>query len=421
MNVALAFFAVAAAVVVADYNGTCPSDAKCDASTGKDAGSPCCQVTANTFECCYSAESCIPNVGCRCSQTGEKLERTRDYTGYDFDSFKAEFNKAYGVEEHTARKALFEATLAEVVSHNEEYKAGKHTWYKAVNHLSDWTEAEFQSMKAGKAHHVPSQHPLAQLRASKNPDRIDWRESSKVTAVKNQGGCGSCWAFSATEVVESHFAIASGKLLTLAPQTFVNCVQNPQGCGGTGGCEGATMELAFNLTVATGMALESDLPYKARDETCTAYKAAVKATGYVKLPENDAEALETAIATQGPVSVTVAANWGSYGGGIFSGGCTSTSCSLDHGVVAVGYDKTAGGEGYWLVRNSWGRSWGEAGYIRLSRKNDAVTFTDNNPKDGVACKPYPESQTLKGECGILFDTSYPTGVKAAADAAALLV
>lgn len=205
-----------------------------------------------------------------------------------------------------------------------------------------------------------------------------------------QGGCGSCWAFSATETVESHYQIASGKLLTLAPQTFVDCVQNPQSCGGTGGCEGATMEvrpcsgsnprpargaplpcsfvlltgrwfephggkLAFNLTIKKGMALETDLPYRAQDGACPAYKAAVKATGYVKNPVNDASALETAIATKGPMSVTVAAmSWQLYGGGIFdscsqSGGIgpfkRHGDNTLDHGVQAVGYTSD-----YWIVR-----------------------------------------------------------------------
>merc|ERR1712147_13270 len=122
------------------------------------------------------------------------------------------------------------------------------------------------------------------------------------------------------------------------------------------------------------MPLDTDLPYKGRDQTCEAYTPAAKATSYVKIPENDADALETAIATKGPISVTVAANWGGYGGGVYDGGCSSSSCSLDHGVVAVGYDSD-----YWLVRNSWGGSWGEHGYIRLTRKHDTDTFEDNRP------------------------------------------
>merc|ERR1712151_731419 len=133
--------------------------------------------------------------------------------------------------------------------------------------------------------------PITALEASvPNPTSIDWREKNVVTPVKNQGGCGSCWAFSATETVESAYAVASGKLLTLAPQTYVNCVKNPGSCGGTGGCEGATMELAFNLTANTGLALGADLPYQMRDEPCTHYKPAVKGTGYIKLPVNNAKA-----------------------------------------------------------------------------------------------------------------------------------
>merc|ERR1711941_262168 len=161
----------------------------------------------------------------------------------------------------------------------------------------------------------------------------------------------------------------------------------------------------MGLTAQTGIALESSLPYAGRDETCSNYKAAVKVSGYVKNPVNDAKALETAVATKGPQAITVAAEpWQFYGGGLFSG----SGATLDHGVQLVGYTEDA-----WIVRNSWGAGWGEKGYIRVSRANDAKTFTDKSPSDGVACAPYPETQTVGGECGILFDTSYPTGVTAA--------
>jgi cathepsin L len=335
-----------------------------------------------------------------------------DTSAYTFSEYLSEFGKAYDGDEFKLREELFNVQLEKVNKHNQEYLEGKHTWYAAMNEYSDWAAHEQASIKTGKAAHQVHDHPFAQLRstAEPNPSRKDWREDGVVTPVKNQGGCGSCWAFSAIEVVESHHAIQA-KLQTplkLAPQAYVNCVQNPQQCGGSGGCEGATMELAFNMTRDLGVPLESDLPYQGRDASCGSYQAAVKVDGYVKLPVNDAKALETAIATQGPVSVTVAANWMMYGGGIFSGACTESSCDLDHGVVAVGYDQD-----YWLVRNSWGTGWGESGYIRLSRKNDAVIYTDSTPADGVACKPYPESQQVGGESGILFDTSYPTGVTSA--------
>jgi len=339
----------------------------------------------------------------------------RDYSDYDFESYLEEFGKSYASSgEYQQRKALFHANLLKVEAHNLEYKAGKHTWFAAVNELADLTKEEFARRRSKK--YNPSQHPIVDLQATQqgsNPDAVDWRAKGAVSKVKNQGGCGSCWAFSATETLESAYQIASGKLLELSPQTFVNCVKNLHHCGGTGGCEGATMELAFNLTVDTGIALASDMPYLGRDAACEEYTPAVKCTGYVKNPVNSAIGLETAIATKGPVSITVAADsWQLYGGGLFHG-CSrgflgNQDNTLDHGVQVVGYTKE-----YWIVRNSWGPDWGEEGYIRLSRANDNATFVDHKPADGIACEPIPDTQTVGGECGILFDTSYPTGVTAA--------
>merc|ERR1719242_582686 len=119
---------------------------------------------------------------------------------------------------------------------------------------------------------------------------------------------------------------------------------------------------------------------------CSSYKAAVKASGYVKLPANDAGVLETAIATKGLIAITVAASpWMFYERGVFHGCSTGmfkhSGADLNHGVQVVGYTKQ-----YWIVRNSWGADWGEKGYIRISRANDAKTFVDEQPKDGSACK-----------------------------------
>ncbi len=226
-------------------------------------------------------------------------------------------------------------------------------------------------------------------------------------------------------------------------------------------------------TIAHGIALESDLPYKARDEPCDeSVPKAVTAAAYVKLAENSASALERTIATVGPVAVNVAANWKTYGGGVFSGGCDASGCTLNHVVVAEGYSQpgASDAEGWWTIRNSWGAGWGErcvrrrseafacwrrlatptpratspatprlapsigtapqpsqrscadgrarrgtpsplcSGYIRLSRKFDNATFVDQRPSAGVACEPFPRTQVVGGESGVLFDMSYPTGM-----------
>jgi cathepsin L len=329
------------------------------------------------------------------------------YGNYTFEEFLLEHGKTYEREEHFTRKLLFEATLEKVVAHNQEFQAGQHSWFMAMNHLSDWTPAEFKRLRAKKSGEAWGQSPPTTLKSEAsgpNPTSVDWRKKNVVTPVKNQGGCGSCWAFASTETMESHYAIASGKLLVLAPQGYVDCVTNPHECGGKGGCEGATEEIAFNMSSVLGLPLETDLPYQGMDGKCQPYKAAVKNTGYVKVPSNDASAFETALATKGPLAITVAAEpWMSYGGGVFNGCTGAVGAELDHGVQAVGYTPE-----YWIVRNSWGPGWGEKGYIFISREKDDVTSVDTKPADGVACQPYPTSQTVKGECGIFSDSSYPT-------------
>ena len=342
----------------------------------------------------------------------------------EFDQYWQHFNKSYSPGEVAHRREIFAMRKLAVADQNALYDAGVSTWWAAINNFSDWTDEEFARMRRGVLPHV-SLAPVAFMSSSPrrdpNPPANNWRWAQ--TPVKNQKSCGSCWAFASTEVLESHAAIAAGKGSTppvLAPQTLVSCVQNPKQCGGSGGCEGATAELAFNYSSVQGMATEADWPYAAHDTPCKAYTAAVINSGFVKLPRNDAAALETALATVGPVAVTVAANWMSYGGGIFSGGCKvpirwkRDVCNLDHGVVAVGYTPD-----YWLIRNSWGAAWGEGGYIRLTRQNDNATFVDLDPRDGVACEPWPhyKNGTFKhqypmGESGVLFDTAYPIGVRA---------
>lgn len=334
----------------------------------------------------------------------------KDYQGYSFDHYLTEFGKNYGMDEMQARKAIFDRNMEEILTHNARYAAGEETWFMAANKFADWTAEELSHIMGRPGDKMPGAlSSIRPLPKHQLPASVDWREKGVVTPVKDQGSCGSCWAFAATETVESAYAVASGTLLELAPQVYVSCMGNPDKCGGTGGCEGAIAELAFNYTVSKGIALASDYAYTARDSPCQDYNPAVKVGGYVTLPANDADALATALATVGPISVSVGASQFSlYGGGIFNGCSGSTGATINHAVQAVGYSAD-----YWLIRNSWGASWGEGGYIKLSRSKDNTLATDPAPGDGFSCVPYPSSIQVAGECGVLSDSAYPTGAAAA--------
>jgi len=258
---------------------------------------------------------------------------------------------------------------------------------------------------------------------------IDWRTKNVVTKPKNQGGCGSCWAFSTAETLESHIAIKTGKLLEFSPQEFVSCAPNPNHCGGSGGCQGSIQPLGFKYAVEKGITTEKSYPYRGVTGTCqpSKIKSVATITGYEVLPTNNYTALMNAVNEQ-PVAISAAAEpWQLYSGGVYNGNCGT---DVDHAIQLVGYgtqgNTTAarhllggggGGKGgdYWLVRNSWGASWGEKGYIRIKRNGEGKEpcAMDSTPADGYACtKPTPpKALKVCGVCGILSASSYPTGGK----------
>ena len=284
------------------------------------------------------------------------------------------------------------------------------------------------------------------------PKELDWRKSGKVTAVKDQGGCGSCWAFAATATLESHIAISTGSLFELSPQEMVSCVQNEDHCGGTGGCNGATAELAFDFVIDNGgMVQEFQMGYmsyygddgqcyiiqdfekhKSRQKSLRGDSslkgpdpgevsgAVATIDGYISLPTNSYEALINAVVKLGPVSVSVAASsWHDYESGVFvmEGGYTSENLDINHAVVLVGYgtDEESGLD-YWLLRNSWSPTWGEDGYIRILRENpadyenyDDICGIDTTPEHGSECDGGAEAIKVCGTSGILYNTVVPTG------------
>ncbi len=240
--------------------------------------------------------------------------RAREYQ-YTFDEYLAEYRKTYVGAAYDARRRIFEDALATIREHNENSGAA---WKMGLSPHSDRTEEEWRALKGLKHIGTP---PEGGVEASGRggllgrtawgdlPDSVDWREKGVVSAVKNQQSCGSCWAFAATETVESAVAIATGTLPILAPQQYVDCAPNPEHCGGTGGCAGSTQWLAFNYTLGVGLTASADYPYDARDGVCHAAPAVAGITGYKRLPSNDYGALMHAVATVGPIAISVDASW----------------------------------------------------------------------------------------------------------------
>ena len=222
------------------------------------------------------------------------------------------------------------------------------------------------------------------------PDSVDWRDHNLVNPVQNQGSCGSCWAFSTVVSIEGAHAKATGDLVKLSEQNLVDCVKgqsdasNGQQC--CMGCKGGLMNDAMQFLIDKqhgGVDTEASYKYKGSDGTCGFTADAVGATigAFTQVAQGDETALMQAVATVGPVSIGVDASkgWQLYSGGVvhpkkLSGfhpfkkhSCSNDPTKMDHGVAVVGYGTDTAGGDYWIVRNSWGPSWGENGYIRLAR------------------------------------------------------
>jgi len=211
------------------------------------------------------------------------------------------------------------------------------------------------------------------------PTTFDWRDHGAVTAVKDQGQCGSCWAFSVTENVESVWILSKGLTNTtlppLAPQQIVDCDTSDAGC------DGGNPPTAYDYIIsAGGLDGEKDYPYTAQDGTCSFKASAVvaKISNFKYATSGDEDTMRDNLASWAPLSICVDARyWQDYTGGIMAEWQCDWVVQLDHCVQAVGYDTTASTP-FWIVRNSWGTDWGEAGYIRLQYGANTCGLTDES-------------------------------------------
>lgn len=289
--------------------------------------------------------------------------------------FKQEHGKVYYSEEDEAkRRAVFMDNIKVIEQHNWLYFNMKKSYYLGVNQFTDLTVEEFRlynKLQKQRATNktiecTPYMPPLNWV----VPATVDWRDKGYVTPVKNQGQCGSCWSFSTTGSLEGQHFRKTGTLVSLSEQQLVDCSSS----FGNEGCNGGLMDQAFEyINSVGGLESEADYPYKAEDERCRFKRAEVKAdlSGCKDIPSQEESALMEAVGSDGPVSVAIDASHQSfqmYSGGVYDEPmCSSTQ--LDHGVLVVGYGSDEGKE-YWLVKNSWGTSWGDKGYIMMSRNKD---------------------------------------------------
>jgi len=342
-----------------------------------------------------------------------------------FAKFMADHEKMYGTRsEELYRFEVFNTNLKKIMEHNE---AG-HSYKMGINEFSDLTQEEFESRHLGGYKGFNQHHATNVLSSSGSPkvnsnlpESVDWRDKGVVSPVKNQGHCGSCWAFATTAVIESYAAInGGGDVPILSTQQVTSCAPNTLNCGGTGGCYGSIAQLGYSYIQLFGHVTEEDYPYKSGTSGQTGScgydisdtPPVVGLTGYDSI-SNDQDAIMNHLATVGPLAVSVAASqWGSYSSGVFTGCSFDANIAINHAVVLVGYGTDAVDGDYWIVRNSWGSSWGEDGYIRLQRQSKAQCGVNSTPMDGTACVGGPgnDEQTVCGQCGILFDVSYPLGV-----------
>jgi len=293
-----------------------------------------------------------------------------------FAKFMKKYNKHYSSEEEfNHRFANFKASL---VRSTEKDKKSKKADY-GITKFSDLSPEEFRTTVLMKKPIIPDTKPKTNVLRPKvqaTPSFFDWREKGAVTAVKDQGQCGSCWAFSVTENIESMWILAgkANNTINLSPQQIVDCDTSDDGC------EGGNPPTAYDYVIsAGGMEPIVDYPYTAEDGNCNFNSGDVvaKISNWQWATETYSETdIQQNMLSWGPLSICVDAEaWQDYEGGVMTWEECAWINVLDHCVDLIGYNATDTSNSYWIVRNSWNTNWGVEGYIYLEMWEDTCGLT----------------------------------------------
>jgi C1A family cysteine protease len=306
-----------------------------------------------------------------------------------FEQWQFQYGKEYlSATERDYRESVFDRNIQKIAKHN----AHRHSWKMAANKFADLTAKEFSRLYLSGGYNNATHNrvkdynwTMLSSNVSALPTSVDWSAKGAVTPVKDQGQCGSCWAFSTTGALEGAWFVKNKALVNLSEQQLVDCSVSE----GNQGCNGGLMDYGFQYVIDNkGLTTDKAYPYTATGpNNCVAKGLPVAATasGFKDVPTNSQTALMTAVVQQ-PVAIAIEADQDSFQ--LYSSGVLTKSCgtNLDHGVLLVGYG-SLGGLDYYKVKNSWGQDWGMNGYVLLGRG--------------------PQYNGASGQCGIQMDPSYP--------------